>query len=266
MCGYIQRINLQSQICCSSVVCNICRGYTEAAMELNRKWWWYCGTSISVPPPRVQMLHLRCGRLQWWEQLLCCELTGKTERMQKCQEREGERTSDRNKDWGPVKDCLCTSSARFISSTLLARRVKLSGIFTNKCSLRIKIGPLGPLGPQDWGRGKRKIVRAKNKSEQTGFAAAGWIGSEVAPGHTFRLLRGSFYSILIFKCISCRLVIRVPNNRAFYPETTRVRSAHSLVWNAPGLIDLTDLCFTTRMICNTSLFTHVTWSVLGILR
>ncbi len=88
MCGYIQRMNLQSQICCSSVVCNICRGYTEAAMELNRKWWWYCGTSISVPPPRVQMLHLRCGRLQWWEQLLCCELTGKTERMQKCQERE----------------------------------------------------------------------------------------------------------------------------------------------------------------------------------
>lgn len=85
MCGYIQRI---SQKCCSSVVCNICRGYTEAAMELNRKGWWYCGTSISVPPPRVQMLHLRCGRLQWWEQLLCCELTGKTERMQKCQERE----------------------------------------------------------------------------------------------------------------------------------------------------------------------------------
>lgn len=91
MCGYIQRMNLQSQICCSSVVCNICRGYTEAAMELNRKWWWYCGTSISVPPPRVQMLHLRCGRLQWWEQLLCCELTGKTERMQTCQERERER-------------------------------------------------------------------------------------------------------------------------------------------------------------------------------
>ncbi len=85
MCGYIQRV---SQKCCSSVVCNICTGYTEAAMELNRKGWWYCGTSISVPPPRVQMLHLRCGRLQWWEQLLCCELTGKTERMQKCQERE----------------------------------------------------------------------------------------------------------------------------------------------------------------------------------
>lgn len=29
---------------------------------------------------------------------LCCELTGKTERVQKCQEREGEKTSDRNKD------------------------------------------------------------------------------------------------------------------------------------------------------------------------
>lgn len=137
-------------------------------MELNRKWWWYCGTSISVPSPRVQMLHLRCGRLQWWEQLLCCELTGKTERMQKCQEREGDRTSDRNKDWGPVKDCLCTSSARFISSTLLARRVKLSWIFTNRSAFQIKIGPLGALGPQDWGSGKRKIVRANNKWEQTG--------------------------------------------------------------------------------------------------
>lgn len=132
-------------------------------MELNRKWWWYCATSISVPPPRVQMLHLRCGRLQWWEQLLCCKLTGKTERMQKCQEREGERTSDRNKDWGPVKDCLCTSSARFISSTLPARRVKLSGIFTNTSAFRIKIGPLGPLGPKDWGRGEKKDSQSKEQ-------------------------------------------------------------------------------------------------------
>ncbi len=115
----------------------------------------------------------------------------------------GERTSDRNKD--------CTSSARFISSTLLARRVKLSGIFTNKSAFWIKSRPLGPLGPQDW----RKIVRVKSKSEQTGFPAAGWIGSEVAPGHTFRLLRGRFYSVLIFKCLSCCLVIRVPNNRTF---------------------------------------------------
>lgn len=218
-------------------------------MELNRKWWWYSGTSISVPPPRVHMLHLRCGRLQWWEQLLCCELTGKTERMQKCQEREGERTSDRNKDWGAVKDCLCTSSARFISNTLLARRVELSGIFTNKNAFQIKIAPLGPLGPQDWGRGKRKTVRAKNNWEQTGYAAAGWIGSEVAPGHTFRLLRAGFYSILIFKCFTCCLVIWVPNNRLFYPETTRVRSVRSLVWNALRRIDLNDLCFTTRMIC-----------------
>lgn len=264
-CGYILCIThiLQSQISCSS---NICRGYTEAAMELNRKWWWYSETSISVTPPRLQMLHLRCGRIQWWEQLLCCKLTGKTERMQKCQEREGKRTSDRNKDWGAVKDCLGTSSVRLVFNTLLARCVELSGIFTNKSVFPNQDCIAWASGPLGLKEGEKKDSQSKEQPRTDRLRGSRVNWKRGSSWTYFQASKSRFYSILIFKCFTCCLVIWVPNNRLFYPEITKVRSVRSLVWNALGLIDLTDQCFTTQMICNTNLFTLTEWSVLQFLR
>jgi len=128
-----------------------------------------------------------------------------------------------------VKDCLCISSLRFIFNTLLERRVELSGIFTNNSAFQNQDCTSWASGPSGLeGRGEKDSQsKEQPRTDRLRGSRVNW--KRGSSWTYFQASKSQFYSILIFKCFTCCLVIRVPNNMLFYSEITKVRSVRSLV-------------------------------------